>query len=105
MLVQVGVSGDNLTFSESTMIVFRTHGARLDSSICLRMLLKRLLTLVLTSLYGSKSDLKASLDLLAKVYRDFLSLVPGSVTDLLIITACGGSCDLHRTARERQRGP
>ncbi|KAH9939059.1 N-benzyl-3-pyrrolidinol dehydrogenase [Epithele typhae] len=46
VIVIVGVSGETFTFSPATLLLFRTH--------------------VLTSLYGSKSDLAASLELLKK---------------------------------------
>ena len=71
------MSGENLTFNDTSLIIFRTHSTWEYFSASLSTWLTRHPAVVLSSLYGSKSDLKASLELLSEVRSilHFLGLV------------------------------
>ena len=69
------MSGENLTFNDTSLIIFRTHSTWEYFSASLTARLTRHPTVVLSSLYGSKSDLKASLELLSEARSGFLDLL------------------------------
>ena len=66
---QVGVSGEMFAFSPTDLLVFRTHGEHCTCRVTALDISWAGYGAVLTSLYGSKSDMVASLDLLEKVTR------------------------------------